>query len=167
MRTNFGIITILIFAIHYICAAPEYLKVLPSANDSALMKYGVSCGICHVNPFGGGVRNQFGNDFQNANLLWSDTIASLDSDKDGYTNGEELCDPLGQWKPGKVLQNCVFPSHPGNPLSKPTIVPVENVHHTEIEQIQGFSKNDIRILYQYMRDLNGRYSTQLNNASHF
>ncbi len=63
----------------------------------------------------GGERNAFSadleafldqNDLCNSNI-WGPLLAQKDSDKDGRTNGEELMDPLGTWKPGDP--------NPGNP----------------------------------------------------
>lgn len=58
-----------------------------------------SCGTCHVSPGGGGPRNAFGQDFA-AHGPWGSTLAALDSDGDGYTNGQELLDPAGAWTYG-------------------------------------------------------------------
>ncbi|MEL6179987.1 MAG: hypothetical protein AAFS10_13595 [Myxococcota bacterium] len=63
-----------------------------------------SCGTCHENQSGSGPRNSFGNDVE-ANLDadgatdWA-AIASIDSDGDGFTNGQELGDPEGLWMMG-------------------------------------------------------------------
>jgi hypothetical protein len=66
-----------------------------------------SCGTCHVSSLGGGPRNAFGQQVE-ANLTqpgsagdvqWGQ-IYNLDADGDGYTNGEELGDPNGNWSIG-------------------------------------------------------------------
>lgn len=58
------------------------------------------CDLCHL-PAGG--LNDFGFDsFQfvdNGNVVWAN-LAPVDSDGDGYTNGEELGDPTGSWTIG-------------------------------------------------------------------
>jgi uncharacterized protein (TIGR03382 family) len=64
-----------------------------------------SCATCHVNPAGGGSRNAFGRDV-GASLAggrpdWA-AVFDLDSDGDGQTNGQELGDPCGRWRPGST-----------------------------------------------------------------
>jgi hypothetical protein len=52
-----------------------------------------TCGICHVNPSGGGTRNSCGNDFANTaigNHTFNATLEARDSDGDGYTNITEI-----------------------------------------------------------------------------
>lgn len=64
------------------------------------------CANCHTSRFGGGARNPFGNavgnitGFQCTNF-WGPALAAEDADADGLTNGEELGDPEGAWKPGR------------------------------------------------------------------
>ena len=76
-----------------------------------------SCSNCHINPGGGGTRNSFGQAVEagliGSNVDWGSALASLDSDGDGFTNGQELQDPNGTW-------TTMLPA-PGNPslVSKP------------------------------------------------
>lgn len=62
-----------------------------------------SCDLCHL-PAGG--LNDFGFDsFQfvdNGDVVWAN-LAPVDSDGDGYTNGEELGDPDGTWTIGDPI----------------------------------------------------------------
>ena len=66
-----------------------FLTTYPSASSTQLN----SCGICHVNPAGGGARNSYGSDFANASIgnhTYNATLAARDSDGDGYTNLVEI-----------------------------------------------------------------------------
>ena len=65
-----------------------------------------NCMTCHVTSNGGN-RNLFGADVQKivrtstcVTQFWGPDLAGGDSDGDGRTNGEELGDPAGEWKPG-------------------------------------------------------------------
>jgi hypothetical protein len=84
------------------------------------------CATCHVSAGGGGELNLFGRDVGaitgNANVpFWSAALASLDSDGDGFTNGEELGDPEGDFDviPGAEV------TRPGDATSFPTVLPPE------------------------------------------
>ncbi len=80
------------------------------------------CQTCHLSRSGGGSRNPFGNAVfsivrgGSSLPFWSPTLAALDSDGDGFTNGEELGDPDGDGipSPGAEITN------PGSASSKPT-----------------------------------------------
>lgn len=67
------------------------------------------CSNCHMSAFGGDARNPFGlvveADFLTASgfagdVVWGPELAAIDADGDGATNGEELQDPNGEWRPG-------------------------------------------------------------------
>ena len=93
------------------------LGMLPNAGQ-------FSCGICHISPGGGGPRNSFGSDVESAigfNLtaeFW-EAVAGLDSDGDGFTNGQELGDPDGDGSPMAGAQI----TNPADPASRPASVP--------------------------------------------
>ncbi len=63
-----------------------------------------SCDNCHVFP--GGPRNAFGLEVEelvdpNSRAeFWGPDLAQQDADGDGFTNGEELQDPNGEWSEG-------------------------------------------------------------------
>ncbi len=97
-------------------ALPDYALLIPNASVNV-------CGNCHINPAGGGPRNNFGQDFADNSHTWDPTLAAIDSDIDGYTNGLELQDPDGSWvvgdpDPGEI---CLV-SNPGDSLDTPTPV---------------------------------------------
>src|SRR5262245_56289591 len=63
------------------------------------------CLNCHLSIFGAG-RNSFGKAVEPLvgvgdclTAFWGPALAALDSDGDGRTNGEELGDPAGTWRP--------------------------------------------------------------------
>ena len=88
-----------------------------------------NCANCHNNPAGRGSRNPFGVTVQTSFLSspgasgqvqWAPQLASIDSDGDGFTNGEELQDPSGSWSPGMPAPgNPALVTNPGNAGSKP------------------------------------------------
>ena len=83
-----------------------------------------SCSTCHFSTSGGGPRNSFGLAVQSITgtspvPFWSPSLAALDSDGDGFTNGEELGDPNGDFSliPGAEI------TRPGDPASFPAVLP--------------------------------------------
>lgn len=79
------------------------VAVLPDKGEN------FGCGTCHTNPNGGGTRNSFGSDYEKIGIPdgdeYTDELAKLDSDKDGFTNAQEFAaNPV---------------TNPGDPNSKP------------------------------------------------
>ncbi len=84
------------------------------------------CSNCHFNAGGGGARNPFGQSVEalvspgSQEEFWSEALAMEDSDGDGFTNGEELQDPNGTWRPGDPAPgDSSLVSNPGDPDSVP------------------------------------------------
>lgn len=87
-----------------------------------------SCNTCHNNG-GGTPRNPFGIAVQSkvtpngTESFWNPELAALDSDGDGFTNGEELQDPNGLWKEGEPNPgDFSLVTNPGDANSIPTSV---------------------------------------------
>ena len=92
-----------------------------------------SCNTCHTNG-GGTPRNSFGLDVESrvtpngTEVFWGPELAALDSDGDGFTNGEELQDPDGLWSEGSPNPgDPALVTHPGNPNDFPTLVEFVNI----------------------------------------
>jgi len=101
-RTTFLALAALVgFAAPRAEAFPFYPSQIPNGGLNR-------CGNCHIDPAGGGPRNDFGLAFAANLYVWDATLAALDSDEDGHPNGEELQDPDGNW----MLSD----DPPGNPL---------------------------------------------------
>lgn len=99
-----------------------------------------NCANCHVSAGGGGPRNAFGtavgNEFLSApggsgHVIWGAALATIDSDGDGFTNGEELQDPSGVWKSG-AIGNTSLVTNPGDPNSHPATTSVEQTNGSQL-----------------------------------
>ena len=98
-----------------------------------------ACLNCHLtvtgrylNSFGRDINDKFLN---NGNVIWGPELALLDSDGDGFTNGDELQDHDGKWKFGdQDPGNFELVSQPGDSSNKPSKISnidsysFENVH---------------------------------------
>lgn len=83
------------------------------------------CNTCHTTG-GGTPRNSFGLALEalvtpnGREVFWGPELAALDSDGDGFTNGQELGDPAGTWQEGNERPgNADETTHPGDPDSHP------------------------------------------------
>jgi len=90
-----------------------------------------SCNGCHTNG-GGTPRNSFGLDVESRvtaggqENFWGPDLAAIDSDGDGFSNGEELQDPNGAWIPGEALPgDPLLVTHPGDASDFPAVTSVD------------------------------------------
>ena len=80
-----------------------------------------TCGLCHVsggdsplNPFGQDVSVALADPLDKSEDFWTPALAALDSDGDGYSNGDELQDPTGTWAGGDPDPGVLVAiTHPG------------------------------------------------------
>lgn len=121
------------------------------------------CLNCHFSLLGGSL-NVFGQEIlanhltsqnQNGNVIWSPQLAALDSDNDGFTNGEELLDPNGSWKIGDNNPgNINDAGNPGNPNVVPTSIrEIFQNHNAGLITIQKISPNPVSEKFQLTFDL--------------
>lgn len=91
------------------------------------------CSNCHISSVGGDDRNLFGQTVEEefltqpgagGHVIWGAALAALDSDGDGFTNGEELQDPNGTWSSGSI-GNASLVTNPGDPNSHPATTSVD------------------------------------------
>ncbi len=99
-RIQYAFLIFLISSVGVLIGRSFRVNQIPNGSEN-------SCANCHVNPAGGGTRNPFGLTVQggfldgSGNVQWGPALASIDSDGDGFSNGEELQDPNGSWQIGQ------------------------------------------------------------------
>lgn len=111
----------LLFFVFLICSLSVPIQARSFRPDQIPNGNVFRCVNCHLSSNGGGSRNGFGNAVFSivrggtTAPFWSPALAALDSDGDGFTNGEELGDPDGDGirTPGVTVTN------PGSAASKP------------------------------------------------
>jgi hypothetical protein len=110
-----------------VAARPARINQIPNGTIQR-------CANCHVNPAGGGPRNAFGTVIENSYLSvpgasgvvqWQPSLAALDSDGDGTSNGRELQDPDGLWVMGQAAPGnpnlVTLPGTPNPPIGVPAL----------------------------------------------
>ncbi len=114
MKTAFLVTSLYLgFGLTWLMARPEYGARIPNSEHPLFLdsKYQLNCRLCHTNSTGAGARNAFGETFENHGGYWNAAFAQEDSDGDGRSNGLELGDPGGLWKPSDPNPQ-VTPTHP-------------------------------------------------------
>lgn len=100
------------------CARRTYQTEIPNGIEVA--RNGVVWSAGHVAPDGSSSLSDFGESYRRE-YQWTTALCQEDSDRDGYTNGEELGDPRCVWKPGSLPSRSTGISHPGFADSVPDL----------------------------------------------
>ncbi|CEG40029.1 uncharacterized protein PHALS_10252 [Plasmopara halstedii] len=96
-----------------VSARPTYVTRVPNGGNVV----GVQA-LGHINVQGGGPRNSFGSDFEDADLQWTSELCAKDSDGDGQSNGHELGDPCCEFSSeNNTVRWSTGVSHPGDATS--------------------------------------------------
>lgn len=140
---QYAFLIILISSFGILVGRSFRVNQIPNGNVKA-------CANCHNNPAGGGSRNPFGSTVEggfldgNGNVKWGPSLAAIDSDGDGFTNGEELQDPNGTWQIGQPA--------PGDP-SLVTLPGVASDFPTSIAVLSTLP-NKFELAYNYPNPFN-------------
>lgn len=143
-KVPYLVLTILLFTFSIMISRSFRVSQIPNGNVG-------SCANCHVNPGGGGSRNAFGTEvgtsfLSGGNVVWGPELASIDSDGDGFTNGEELQDPEGTWLSGRPAPGePSLVTNPGDASSVPSVTSVKN---------NGFLAQTFKLMNNYPNPFN-------------
>jgi len=109
--------------LHVANARPSYRALIPNGFSVPDGDGGTCFAPGHTSCYGGGSRNQFGVDLQQAGFQWTVDLCMKDSDGDGISNGYELGDPCCRWASDSAeppaLTDTSQLSHPGLSASIP------------------------------------------------
>jgi len=159
ITVSLAFVALIVFTFN-LFSRPERVQQVPNGSKN-------QCMTCHTSS-SGGARNSFGQTvgqqfLSGGKVVWGAALAALDSDGDGFTNGEELLDPTGAWTSGSQNPgNANDVGNPGDPTSRPN---VSSVFGNEANQISG----DIQIISSFPNpfyDANN-ISYQLNSSGNF
>jgi hypothetical protein len=122
-----GLLVLALVALPGVARALEpYASLVPNPATAVNSEGRVrACVNCHNNPDGGAgcgmtpCLNPFGVAFRANAYVWNATLAMMDSDGDGFTNGQELQDPFGLWREGPLPGVASLATPPGNPAISP------------------------------------------------
>ncbi|MCL4436828.1 MAG: Ig-like domain-containing protein [Thaumarchaeota archaeon] len=118
-----------------------------------------SCGLCHVNPAGGGPRNPYGQAFGNQSMHASNAtqafinIEHLDSDGDGYTNLAEI---LARTFPGNASDH---------PLAAPVLTTITVTPSTVTLAVNGTQTFTAAAKDQYSHAFNTTITWSSNSTT--
>lgn len=132
-KASVVLLSILILGQQDAKSEPGFYIRIPNGNIN-------TCYNCHYTSTGGKASlNQFGKDFFENYKSWDKTLALLDSDNDGFSNGFELQDSLGNWQFGSIGDSNKV-TLPGDPSSFPTsIKEITNNIEISIQPIPAIS----------------------------
>lgn len=130
-----------LFFVNSVFAKSEYVPTIPLNNLH-------ECGVCHVNkePDQGSDRNAFGKSYEDGAYAWDGTVEGegkklweVDTDGDGFTNGEEMGDPNGTWSEGDAVN--ATQTDPADANDKPSGSPCGNGTLDDGEECDGSELN--------------------------
>ena len=115
------------------------VDMLPNGNV-------LGCASCHVKSSGGGPRTSFGNEVwsivgRSRAPFWSEALAAMDSDGDGFSNGQELGDPDGDG----IVEAGSQVTNPGDAGSFPEVTTHEPATTGLLIQLDG---NDVTLTWE-------------------
>ena len=138
--------TFLVIIWALVCASNETIwarsfrvDMLPNGNV-------LGCASCHVKSSGGGPRTSFGNEVwsivgRSRAPFWSEALAAMDSDGDGFSNGQELGDPDGDG----IVEAGSQVTNPGDAGSFPEVTTHEPATTPLLIQLDG---NDVTLTWE-------------------